>query len=184
MAESVEQLVGIDRCGGTLRTLFALELIDLAKFEWRRRKDHEWEVGRWPALELTLLAQPLWRSYRASFAICPFPASDGSVPFILLIAFQNEIDSSDSIVGDTTVSVTTLTRAEAQRDIRICAHLAFDTALWLQLPILEERYRRSSHRILQNLPCMKSLAEIQSGFIAPMAAMEFSNIPAPPIPGG
>ena len=52
MAELIEQSVGIDRCRRTLHTLFALELIELGKIEWRRRNDHEWEVGRWPGLQL------------------------------------------------------------------------------------------------------------------------------------
>ena len=178
MAEIIEQFVGIDRCQRTLHTLFALELIELGKFEWRRRNDHEWEVGRWPGLELTLLAQPEWRSQRAPFAICPFPGNDGAVPFILLIAFQRHTDASDSI-GDTSVSISTVTTVELQRDVRMCAHQIFDAAVWLQLPHLEARRMRVHRRTLPTLPCMKSLSEIQSRFTAPPAGIQMGGCPSP-----
>ena len=182
MAELIEQSVGIDRCRRTLHTLFALELIELGKFEWRRRNDHEWEVGRWPGLELTLLAQPEWRSQqRVPFAICPFPGNDGAVPFILLIAFRLSADTSSWTISDTSVSVSTVTAVELQRDVRICAHQIFDAAVWLQLPHLEARHMRVSRRILPNLPCMKSMAEIQSRFTAPTAAIQTDGHPSNPI---
>ena len=179
MAQIHEQFVGIDRCRRTLHTLFALELIELGKFEWRRRNDHEWEVGRWPGLELTLLAQPEWRSERAPFAICPFPGSDGGVPFILLVAFQHHTDVTESTIGDSSVSVSTVTMVELQRDVRMCAHQIFDTAVWLQLPHLEARRMRVNRRILPNLPCMKSLSEIQSRFTAPTADIQMGGHPSP-----
>ena len=167
MAELIERFVGIDRCRRTLHTLFALELIELGKFEWRRRNDHEWEVGRWPGLELTLLAHPEWRSERAPFAICTFPGSDGGVAFILLIAFQHHSNTSYSITGDTSVSVSTLKTVDVQRDVTMCAHEVFDTAVWLQLPNLEARHMRLARRISPKLPCMKTLMELQSPFTAP-----------------
>jgi hypothetical protein len=40
VAETIVQRVGIDRCEGPLQTLFALTLIDLAAFEWRRPDGH------------------------------------------------------------------------------------------------------------------------------------------------
>ena len=58
MMETIDQRLGIDRCEGALQTLFALTLMELAEFEWRRPERHGWEVGRWPGLRLTLLAQP------------------------------------------------------------------------------------------------------------------------------
>ena len=179
MAETVAQRVGIDRCQGPLHSLFALTLMELAKFDWRRPTDHEWEVGRWPGLQLTLLARPQWRSDLASFAICPSPGSDGDVPFILLIAFRHDIESSYPIVGDTSVSVSTSTTVELQRDVRMCAHRAFDAALWLQLPHLESRYLRTSPRILPTLPCMKAMMEIQYRFTAPAAAIHRGGLPIP-----
>ena len=177
MAELIEQSVGIDRCRRTLHTLFALELIELGKFEWRRRNDHEWEVGRWPGLELTLLAQAEWRSQRVPFAICPFPGNDGAVSFILLIliAFQQPADTSCWTISDTSVSVSTVTTVELQRDVRICAHQIFDAAVWLQLPHLEARHMRVGRRILPNLPCMKAIAEIQSRFTAPATAVHLGD---------
>ena len=175
MAAIIEQFVGIDRCQRTLHTLFALELIELGRFEWRRRNDHEWEVGRWPGLELTLLAQPEWRSQRVPFAICPFPGNDGTVPFILLIAFQQPADTSRWTISDTSVSVSTVTTVELQRDVRICAHQIFDAAVWLQLPHLEARHMKVSRRILSNLPCMKATAEIQSRFTAPATAVHMAD---------
>ena len=182
MAENVERPVGIDRCEGPLHTLFALALIELAKFEWRRPNDHEWEVGRWPGLQLTLLARPQWRSDRLSFALCPSPASDGAVPFILVVAFRHDIESSYPTIGDTSVSVSTLTTVEVQRDVRICAHRAFDAALWLQLPYLEGKYKRLSRSALPSfLPCMKSMAEIQYRFSAPTAAIHIAGLPNPPM---
>ena len=177
MAELIERFVGIDRCRRTLHTLFALELIELGKFEWRRRNDHEWEVGRWPGLELTLLAEPEWQSERAPFAICPFPGSDGSVAFILLIAFQHQRNTSYSIAGDTSVSVSTLTTVDVQRDVTICAHEVFDTAVWLQLPNLEARHMRLARRMLPKLPCMKSTMEMQYAFTAPAAAIHIDGLP-------
>jgi len=178
MANLIGQQIGIDRCRGTLHTLFALELIELGKFVWRRRNDHEWEVGRWPGLELTLLAQPEWQTQRAPFAICPFPSSGGSVPFILLIAFQSHTDLQESTSGDISVSVSSVPRVELQRDVRMYAHQFFDVALWLQLPHLEARYMRpknqeierhsqkdtSTYRPLATLPCMKSLMQLQRPF--------------------
>ena len=181
MAEIITHPVGIDRCKGALHILFALTLMELGKFEWRRPNDHEWEVGRWPGVELTLLAEPLWRSDRVSFAICPFPGHDGGVPFILLIAFQHEIESSDSVIGDTSVSVTTLTRVDAQRDVRICAHRAFDAALWLQLPYLEARHIRLSRPMLPNLPCTNSIVQIQARFTAPTTPIDIGHHPSNPI---
>src|SRR5262245_22461715 len=88
MAEIIEQRVGIDRCDGALQTCFALTLMELGKFEWRCGDGHEWEVGRWPGLRLTLLSQPEWGPHRPAFAICPQPENDNEVPFILLIALQ------------------------------------------------------------------------------------------------
>ena len=172
MAESIERPVGIDRCQGALHRLFALTLMELGKFEWRRSNDHEWEVGRWPGLQLTLLAQPQWRPDRPPFAICPFPGSDGGVPFIMLIAFRHDIDTYPT-TGDTSVSVSTVTRVEVQRDVRISAHRVFDAAVWLQLPLLEARYKRLSRRpsALPFLPCMESMAEIQYRFTAPMSGI-------------
>ena len=181
MAETVAQRVGIDRCEGAIQTLFALTLMDLAKFEWRSPKGHEWEVGQWPGFGLTLLAQPQWGPHRPPFAICPFPGSDGGVSFILFIAFRHHINSSYSVTGDSSVSVSTLTTVEVQRDVRICAHQVFDTAVRLQLPHLEARYRRSSRRIWPNLPCMRSTMEIQYRFTAPMATVHIAGLPANPI---
>ena len=127
MAEIIEQFVGIERCQRSLHTLFALELIELGNFEWRRRNDHEWEVGRWPGLELTLLAQAEWRSQRVPFAICPFPGNDGAVPFILLIAFQQHEVTSCWTISDTSVSVSTGTAVVLQRDVSNCPILKHDT---------------------------------------------------------
>ena len=177
MVESIERPVGIDRCHGALQTLFALTLMELGKFEWRRPNDHEWEVGRWPGLELTLLAQPQWRPDRPPFAICPFPGSDGGVPFIMLIAFRHDINNSYLITGDTSVSVSTLTRVEIQRDVRLSAHRVFDAAMWLQLPLLEDRYKRVSRSsVLPFLPCMKSMAKIQYRFTAPMSGIHTAQM--------
>jgi len=177
MPELIERPVGIDRCRRTLHTLFALELIELGKFEWRRRNDHEWEVGRWPGLELTLLARPEWQAERAPFAICPFPGSDGGVSFILLIAFQHHTNVSYSTTGDTSVSVSTLTTVDVQRDVTMCAHEVFDTALWLQLPNLEARHMRLARRISPKLPCMKSMMEMQHPFTAPAADIYINALP-------
>lgn len=179
MAELIERAVGIDRCQRTLHTLLALELIELGKFEWRRRNDHEWEVGRWPGLELILLAQPEWRSKRAPFAICPFPGSDGEVAFILLIVFQHHVNTSYSITGDTYLSVSTLTTVDVQRDVTMCAHEVFDTAVWLQLLNLEARHTRLPRQFLPNLPCMKSMIEMQYPFTAPPAPIHLGGLSTP-----
>lgn len=194
MSETIDQPVGLDRCRRTLHTLFALELIELGKFVWRRRNDHEWEVGRWPGLELTLLAQPEWQSQRAPFAICPFPGSDGSVPFILVIAFQSHT-VPDSTSGDTSVSVTSVPTIELQRDVRIYAHQIFDAALWLQLPHLEKRYMRPKDQEVERplekdtsanehhwpkLPCMKSLMDKQYPFTAPASAIHIRALSTHP----
>jgi hypothetical protein len=40
VAETIRQRVGIERCKGSLQTLFALTLMDLAEFEWRRPDGH------------------------------------------------------------------------------------------------------------------------------------------------
>jgi hypothetical protein len=181
MAKSIERPVGIDRCPGALHTLFALTLIELGAFEWRRATDHEWEVGRWRGLQLTLLAQPQWRQEQLPFAICPLPGSDGGVPFIMLVAFGDGIDHSYLCTGDTSLSISTLTRVEVQRDVTICAHQVFDAALWLQLPHLEARYKRLSRSNLPFLPCMKSMAEIQYRFTAPAAAINIAGLPNHPI---
>ncbi len=166
MATTIDQPLGIDRCPGRLHTLFALTLMELGKFEWRSQNDHEWEVGRWPGLQLILLAKPQYGRERPPFAICPLPGKDGGVPFILLIAFTEDIDRSYSAAADTSVSVSTVTPVEIQRDVRICAHRVFDAAVWLQLPHLEASYMRLSRRNF-SLPCMKSLMEKQYPFTAP-----------------
>jgi hypothetical protein len=118
MADTIRQRVGIDRCEGSLQTLFALTLMDLAEFEWRRPDGHGWEVGRWPGLRLTLLAQPESGPHQAPFAICPLPGNDNVVPFILLISLRQAIPSSFSDTQGTSVSIFTLTPVQIQRDPR------------------------------------------------------------------
>ena len=105
MAETIEQRPGIERCEGALEKLFALTLMDLAEFEWCHQDGHEWEVGRWPGLRLTLLAQPEWGPHRPPFAICPPPGNGNEVPFIVLIALREGITHSYSYTGGTSVSV-------------------------------------------------------------------------------
>jgi len=170
MAETSEQRIGIDRCEGALQTLFALTLMELAKFEWRPQDGHEWEVGRWPGLRLTLLAQPEWGPHRPPLAICPPPRNGNEVPFILLIALRQGIDRSYSNT-DVPVSVFTLTAAEIRRDVRSCAHRVFDLAVRLQLRHLEARYVRLSRQAVPILPCMKSMMEISYRFTAPMSGI-------------
>jgi hypothetical protein len=171
MADTIEQRVGIDRCQGALHTLFALTLMELAEFEWRTAEDHEWEVGRWPGLQLTLLAHPECGPHRPSFAICPLPRNGTEVPFILLIALRQRIDSSYSDAGGTSVTVFTLTTVEVQRDARSCAHRVFDLAIRLQQSHLETRYVRLNRRVLPNLPCMEYMMKIQYRFTAPMSGI-------------
>lgn len=177
MAEIIDQAAGIDRCQGKLHLLFALTLMELGKFEWRGEHDHEWEVGRWPGLQLTLLAKPQYGRNQPPFAICPLPGTDGGVSFILLIAFTQDIERSSSAVVDPSVSVSTLTMVEIQRDVGSCAHRVFDTAVWLQLPYLEASYMGASRRSLPNLPCMKSLMEKQYPYTAPASAIHIGGLP-------
>jgi hypothetical protein len=172
MAGTLEQRVGIDRCEGALQTLFALTLMELAEFEWRRPEGHGWEVGRWPGLRLTLLAQPESGPHRAPLAICPLPLpeNDNEVPFILLISLRQAIDSSYSDSRSTSVSIFTLTPREIHRDVRSCAHRVFDRAVRLQLGYIGARYARF-RQALPGLPCMKATMEIASAFTAPMSGM-------------
>ena len=93
MAETTHQRVGIDRCESPLQTFFALTLMELGKFEWRSPDSHEWEVGRWPGLGLTLLVQPEWGSFRPHFSICPLPRNTNDPSFILLLALGGWIES-------------------------------------------------------------------------------------------
>ena len=172
VAETIEQRVGIDRCEGPLQTLFALTLIDLAEFDWRRPDGHGWEVGRWPGLRLTLLAQPEAGPQRAPFAICPLPGNDDEVPFILLISLRQMIDSSD--LPNSSVSIFTLTPMDLQRDARSCAHRVFDRAVQLQLRQVEARYARF-RQTLPGLPCMKSMMKIQYRYTAPMPGIYTAN---------
>ena len=153
MAETIEQRLGIDRCERPVEMLFAL-----AEFKWCHDNDHEWEVGRWPGLRLTLLAQPEWGPHRPPFAICPLPGS-----------------RSYSDTRGASVSVFPLTATEIRRDVRSCAHRAFDLAVRLQLRHFEARYMKSNRRTLHNLPCMKSMMEIQYRFTAPMAGIHMAN---------
>ena len=171
MADTIRQRVGIDRCEGSLQTLFALTLMDLAEFEWRRPDGHGWEVGRWPGLRLTLLAQPESGPHQAPFAICPLPGNDNVVPFILLISLRQAIPSSFSDTQGTSVSIFTLTPVQIQRDPRSCAHRVFDRAVQLQLRHVEARYARY-RQALPGLPCMKATMEIAARFTAPMSGME------------
>jgi hypothetical protein len=171
MADTIRQRVGIDRCEGSLQTLFALTLMDLAKFEWRRPDGHGWEVGRWPGLRLTLLAQPESGPHQAPFAICPLPGNDNVVPFILLISLRQAIPNSFSDTQGTSVSIFTLTPVQIQRDPRSCAHRVFDRAVQLQLRHVEARYARY-RQALPGLPCMKATMEIAARFTAPMSGME------------
>ena len=171
MADTIRQRVGIDRCEGSLQTLFALTLMDLAEFEWRRPDGHGWEVGRWPGLRLTLLAQPESGPHQAPFAICPLPGNDNVVPFILLISLRQTIPNSFSDTQGTSVSIFTLTPVQIQRDPRSCAHRVFDRAVQLQLRHVEARYARY-RQALPGLPCMKATMEIAARFTAPMSGME------------
>jgi hypothetical protein len=171
MAEIIEQRVGIDRCEGTLQTFFALTLMEQGKFEWRSRDGHEWEVGRWPGLRLTLLAQPEWGPHRPALAICPLPGNGNEVPFILLITLQERIHTSYQETEGTAVTLFNITAVEVKRDVASCAYRAFDLAVRLQQPHLQARYTRLGRRTVPILPCMKSLMEIQYRFTAPMAGI-------------
>lgn len=175
MAETIEQRLGIDRCERPVEMLFALTLMELAEFKWCHDNGHEWEVGRWPGLRLTLLAQPEWGPHRPPFAICPLPGSGNEVPFIVLIALGEGITRSYSDTRGASVSVFPLTATEIRRDVRSCAHRAFDLAVRLQLRHFEARYMKSNRRTLHNLPCMKSMMEIQYRFTAPMAGIHIAN---------
>jgi hypothetical protein len=170
MAGTIEQRVGIDRCEGALQTLFALTLMELAEFEWRRPERHGWEVGRWPGLQLTLLAQPESGPHRAPLAICPLPRNDNEVPFILLISLRHTIDRSYSDSPNTSVSIVTLTPVDIYRDVRACAHHVFDRAVRLQLGYIGARYARF-RQALPGLPCMKATMELAYAFTAPMSGM-------------
>ena len=176
MAETSQQRIGIDRCEGALQTLFALTLMELAKFEWRPQDGHEWEVGRWPGFRLTLLAQPEWGPHRPPFAICPLPGNGNEVPFIVLIALGEGITSLSSDTGGTSVSIFPLTAVEIQRDVRSCAHRVFDLAVRLQLRHLEARYNRLRRQAVPTLPCMKAMMEISSRFTAPMSGIHTAQM--------
>jgi hypothetical protein len=177
MRETIDQRVGIERCEGALQTLFALTLMELAEFEWRRPEGHGWEVGWWPGLRLTLLAQPESGSHRAALAICPQPDNDNEVPFILLILLRHTIDSAYSESPSTSVSIFPLTPIEIHRDVRSCAHRVFDRAVRLQLGHVGARYARF-RQALPGLPCMKATMEIASAFTAPMRGRMTPNLPA------
>lgn len=171
MAETIEQRVGIDRCERAVETLFALTLMELAEFEWCRHAGHEWEVGRWPGLRLTLLAQPTWGPHQPPFAICPVPGKGNEVPFIVFITLREAITHSYSYIGGTSVSVFRVTAAEIRRDVRFCAHRVFDLAVRLQLSHLEARYARVGRQPMPILPCMKTTMKIASPFTAPMSGI-------------
>jgi hypothetical protein len=140
--------------------LFALTLMELAEFEWRRPERHGWEVGWWPGLRLTLLAQPESGPHRAPLAICPQHSDDNEVPFILLISLRHRVDSAAYTDGpSTSVSIFTLTPMEIHRDVRSCAHRVFDRAVRLQLGHVGARYARF-RQALPGLPCMKDTMAI------------------------
>jgi hypothetical protein len=136
MAETTERRVGIERCEGALQTVFALTLMEQGKFEWRCAESHDWEIGRWPGLGLTLLAQPEWGPYRPHFSICPLPRNANEVPFILLLALGGTISNSYLNTGDASVTLLYLTITQVQRDVAACAHRVFDLAVRLQHPHL------------------------------------------------
>ena len=169
MADIIEPRLGIDRCDDPLHTFFALALIEQGKFEWRCPNSHEWEIGQWPGLGLTLLAQPQWGSYRPHFSICPVPTKGHEVPFILLLALGGRIETSCVDAGEDSVTLLYMARDNVRRDVAACAHRAFDHALNLQRIFLRARYGRLNGWTLPNLPCMKSLVELQRPFTAPMS---------------
>jgi len=171
MAETTEQRIGIDRCESAFQTLFGLTLMELGKFDWRGKDSHHWEVGRWPGLRLTLLAQPEWGPHRPHFAICPLPGDSNEVPFILLTALGGRIESAYPNTENTSVTLLHITIEQVQRDVTACAHRVFDLALRLQYPHLEARYVRFNRLGLPNLPCMRSLMKIQYHFTAPMSGI-------------
>ena len=175
MAETNHLCVGIDRCEDSLQTCFALTLMTLGEFQWRRAEGHEWEVGRWPGLRLTLLAQPAWGPHRPAFAICPLPRNEHDVPFILLVALRDQRESSYQENSDTSVTLFHFTPVEVQRNMEAYAHRVFDLAIRLQLPHLKARYSRFSRRGVACLPCMKSLIEFQQRFTAPMSGLYFTK---------
>jgi hypothetical protein len=169
VSETTEQRVGIDRCEGAFQTLFALTLMELGKFDWRGKASHEWEVGRWPGLGLTLLAQPEWGPHRPQFAICPLPKDSNHLPFILLMALGGRIESPYQNTQNTSVTLLHLTIEQVQRDVVAYAHRVFDLALRLQHSHLEARYIRFNCLALPNLPCMSALMKMQYHFTAPMS---------------
>jgi hypothetical protein len=172
MAETTEQRVGIDRCESPLQTAFALAMMELGKFEWRGKNSHEWEVGRWPGLRLTLLAQPQWGPYTPHFAICPLPQNGYDVPFLLFLAIGGRIESSYVNTGDTSVTLLYLTMEQVRRDVAACAFRAFDLAIQLQSPHLGARFVRLSQPCKPILPCMKTMMTIQHRFTSLMSAFE------------
>ena len=176
MAETIEQRLGIDRCERAVETLFALTLMDLGDFKWCHQDGNEWEVGRWPGLRLTLLAQPQWGPHRHPFAICPLPGNGNEVPFIVLIASGEGKRSLYTDTGHTSVSIFPLTAVEIQRDVRSCAHRVFDLAVRLQLRHLEARYNRLRLQAVPVLPCMKAMMEISSRFTAPMSGIHTAQM--------
>lgn len=176
MAATIEQRLGIDRCERPVEMLFALTLMELAEFKWCHDHGHEWEVGRWPGLRLTLLAQPEWGPHRPPFAICPLPGSGNEVPFIVLIALGEGITRSYSDTRGSSVSVIPLTAAEIRRDVRSCAHRVFDLAVRLQLRHLESKHARLGCQAMPILPCMKATMEIASRFTAPMSGIYMAQM--------
>jgi very-short-patch-repair endonuclease len=68
----------------------AFALSQTGDFRWRLPGEHPWEVGRWERLQLVLLAQPTWRTFRTDFAVIPINGRDSN-PLSVVV----EVDGRD-----------------------------------------------------------------------------------------
>jgi len=62
---------GIHRCESPLERQLAIAFTTIEGFQWRGVDDDPMAMGRWPNLQVMLLAQAEWIGYRSDFALVP-----------------------------------------------------------------------------------------------------------------
>jgi very-short-patch-repair endonuclease len=131
---------GLARCESPLEQQLALAFAATAGFRMRRPAEHPWEIGRWEAAGIALLAQAPWEGYVTDFAL----ASDGWRPkaaFPVVIEVdghefhertpeQAERDRSrDRAMAAAGTMVLRFTGREINRDASACAQEVLRCAL-------------------------------------------------------
>lgn len=123
---------GFHRCESPLERQLALAFSGLNEFKWRGPTDHPWQLGRWDAAGLVLLAQAEWLNFYADFALVPIGwKAPSGLPLVVEVdghdfhertKEQAEHDRRrDRLMIESGATVLRFTGREVWRNARACA---------------------------------------------------------------